>query len=416
MLEVSHLTDSGRKRDHNEDSYLFDESLGIYIVCDGMGGHAAGEIASQMACEAIMKHFKSHHSAIVEFKKSSASEGFSEQKLKIYSLIDDSIAEANKVIFERAQKEPEKKGMGTTLVLAIATEHGVFVAHVGDSRAYLIRKGQLKQLTEDHSLVNEMIAAGMVSKEEAHNHPQGNVITKALGIQSAVVGDCRFFETMEGDAIFLCSDGLHDYFSQNQALDIYHHNSIKNLAKSYIDFANKSGGKDNITCIVLQFGDKEAPPVHPEKVTADSKIQVLKKIPLFSSLNYKEISLLLEFIEVVDFKIAQNVITENEYGDEMFVILKGELGVFYENSQVNSLKPGQFFGEMALIDKAKRSATIQALAPSKLMRIHRDKLFPLLKKEPKIGVKIFWAFLQNMNKRLRDNDKVVAELYEERKK
>lgn len=409
MLKVSHLTNSGMKRDHNEDSYLFNESLGVFIVCDGMGGHAAGEVASSMACESIMSFFKEQHKELKKLKENLDSEG----RQKVYELLEKSISLANKKIYKRSQKEPDKKGMGTTLVMALQFPQGTFIAHVGDSRAYLIRKGKLKQLTQDHSLVNEMIAAGMITKDQAHNHPQGNVITKALGIQSAVVGDSRFYETMEGDAIFLCSDGLHDYFKKNEALEIYQKNDVDALAQKYVDFANQAGGKDNITCVLLQFGDKEAPPVHPEKITADSKTQTLKRIPLFSSLNYQEISHLLEFIHVVDIKASQVVIREDELGDEMFVILKGELGVFYQNKEVNRLKAGQFFGEMALIDKAKRSATIQAMSEAKLMKIHRDELFPLLKKEPKIGVKIFWAFLQNMNKRLRENDKVVADLYEE---
>ena len=409
MLKISHMTHRGKKRDHNEDAYLFNESLGVFIVCDGMGGHAAGEVASAMACESVMKFFNEHRSQLKKYRENLNGKN----RQEVYDLLDQAIATANKAIYQKSQKEIEKKGMGTTLVMILKFPHGVFVSHVGDSRAYLMRKGKLKQLTQDHSLVNELLAAGMISKEEAYNHPQGNVITKALGIQSAVVGDSRYFETMEGDVLFMCSDGLHDYFKENEATSIYQKDDCENPAQELVHFALNSGGRDNITCVLLEFVDKDDSHLHPEKVTVDSKIEVLKKIPLFSSLNYKEISYFLEFTHVVDILESEVIIQEEELGDEMYVILKGELGVYYKNQEVNKLKEGQFFGEMALIDHSKRSATVKALTKAKLLKIIRGELFPVLKKEPRIGVKIFWAFLQNMNKRLRENDKIVANLYEE---
>ncbi|MEC7276533.1 MAG: Stp1/IreP family PP2C-type Ser/Thr phosphatase [Bdellovibrionota bacterium] len=412
MYKVSHLTNTGVKRDHNEDYYLLDEALGIYIVCDGMGGHAAGEVASEMACQEIMNFLKEQASFIKSCQKKLSKEG----RVKMRTLLERATQRANEAIFNRSLREPEKKGMGTTLVMAVVVPQGIFCAHVGDSRAYLIRKGKVKQMTEDHSLVNEMIRSGMISKEDAHNHPQGNVITKALGIQKAVVGDTAFFETMEGDSVFLCSDGLHDYLNPQKIIGLYEKSSIENLSQNFIDHANKSGGKDNITCIALQFGNKEAPPAHPSQVTVDSKIQTLQKIPLFSSLNYKEMAKVLECVHVLDLKASQTVISEGEMGDDMFVILRGELAVIYDQNEVNQLKAGQFFGEMALIDKAKRSATIKTKVPSKLLQIHRDELFPLLKKESRIGLKVFWAFLQNMNKRLRESDRKVFDLYQEIKK
>lgn len=409
MLYFSHQTDTGKKRDHNEDFYDFDEELGLYIVCDGMGGHAAGEVASQMTCESLMRTFSSK----VKFLKSFKDAEDTAKRKRIVEFIKEAVNKANLEVYNLSQEDASKRGMGTTLVMALVTEVGTFIAHVGDSRAYLIRKGNSQQLTEDHSFVNELLAAGVISKEAARNHPQGNVITKAIGIQEHVVPDVLFYETMEGDTIFLCSDGLHDYLQKEDIFKIRDKNKIKSLAHEFVKFANFKGGKDNITCICLQFGDLEAPPAHPSNITVDTKIQTLKKIPLFSSLNYKEIAQVLEVIQIRNIAPETLIIEEGKTGEDMFVILKGHVDVQVGGKGINQLGPGQFFGEMSLIDKSPRSASIVAKNDVKVMRIPRSDFFPLLKKESRIGLKVFWAFLQNMNKRLRDNDRLMVSMTQE---
>jgi protein phosphatase len=268
-------------------------------------------------------------------------------------------------------------------------------------------------MTEDHSLVNELIRSGALSKEKAKNHPQGNVITQAVGIQEIIRPDVLFHEVMDGDTVFICSDGLHDYLDDEVALKIREKSGIKLLSHEYIRFANSRGGKDNITCISLQWGDQLGPPAHPSDVTVAKKIETLKKINLFSGLNYKELSQLLEIIHVRNIEAHTTMVREGEVGEDMFIILKGHVDILYGRDKVAELGPGKYFGEMSLIDKTPRSATIITSTPCKFMRILRSDLFPLLKKEPRIGLKVFWAFLQNMNARLRENDKRVFEMHQD---
>ncbi|MCR9206413.1 MAG: Stp1/IreP family PP2C-type Ser/Thr phosphatase [Halobacteriovoraceae bacterium] len=409
MISFSHLTDTGKKRDHNEDFYELNDELGVYIVCDGMGGHAAGEVASELTATTILKILKKNQKIFLSLK---SAEDTNKRK-RISELIKKAVDEANRTVYNMSMEDPSKRGMGTTLVMAIVTEIGTFVAHVGDSRAYLVRKGNVQQLTEDHSLVNELLRSGVITKEAAANHPQGNVITKAIGIHEVVTPDVLFYETMEGDTIFLCSDGLHDYLKKEDILNIRSKCTIKTLAAEFVKFANFKGGKDNITCICLQFGDNEAPPAHPSNITVDTKVQTLKKIPLFAGLNYKEISQILEIIQIRNIEPGTQIITEGKTGEDMFVILKGHVTVLVQGQKVNKLKPGQFFGEMSLIDKSPRSASIITVDEVKVMRLTRSDFFPLLKKESRIGLKVFWAFLQNMNKRLRDNDKLLFSITQE---
>lgn len=406
MLTFSHQTDTGKKRDHNEDFYDFDEALGLYVVCDGMGGHAAGEVASELTCKTIVKCLKDKQKVFKSFTDSS---DLTKRK-RIVEILNDAISESNKAVYDLSQADASKRGMGTTLALALFTKAGLFVAHVGDSRAYLVRQERVIPLTEDHSLVNEMIRAGVIKKEQAMNHPQGNVITKAIGIQEAINADVLFYEIVEGDIFFLSTDGLHDYLEARDILSIMDGNQINILANEFVRFANQKGGKDNITCICLQYGNKGAPPAHPSTITVTTKIETLKKIPLFSSLNFKEMAQILEITQVRNIKDNTEIITEGTIGEDMFIILKGTVEILSGGIKVNELRPGQYFGEMSLIDKSPRSATVRTQGDCKMMRLTRSELFPLLKKDSKVGLKVFWAFLQNMNRRLRANDKIVSEI------
>ncbi|CAM9943676.1 unnamed protein product [Chrysoparadoxa australica] len=247
-----------------------------------MGGHAAGEVASEMTATSILKTLEKHQKTFLSLKTAEDSV----KRKRIVELIKIAVDLANKNVYKLSMEDPSKRGMGTTLVMAIVTEVGTFIAHVGDSRAYLVRKGNVQQLTEDHSLVNDLVRSGVLTRDKAQGHPQANVITKAVGIQEVVTPDVLFYETMEGDTIFLCSDGLHDYLKKEDIQSIRKKTPIKSLASEFVKFANFKGGKDNITCICVQFGDLEAPPAHPSNITVDTKIQTLKKIPLFAGLNY----------------------------------------------------------------------------------------------------------------------------------
>lgn len=420
MFQFSHCTDVGKRRSHNEDAYAFDEELGLYIVCDGMGGHQAGDIASKMTVETILKSLQSNGG----LKKLLSQNTGPEQRREIAPLIIKAATLANKTVYETSLKlsegegdESSRKGMGTTLVMALKTPNGIFVAHVGDSRVYLIRGKKVIQLTEDHSFVNELLHAGQISETEARHHPQRNVITRAIGASEAVKVDVMFYEIMDGDSVILCSDGLHDYFSPKEFLIYRQQNKIDTLSKSLIQHALDGGGKDNITAIVMEWGQRESTRDQLSQFSVESKVEILKKIPLFKTLSYREISMLLELIDIVHYDKGATIVEQGQKGEDMFVILKGDAKVLVDGKPIAELGPGKYFGEMALIDQGERSATVVGESAMKVMRLMRPELFPLLKKEPRIGVKIFWSFLQTMNKRLRKNNKlfqtVLAEVEKE---
>lgn len=399
------LTDVGRKRDHNEDYFVMKEDLGLYVVCDGMGGHAAGEVASEMTATVVAKVVQKNYSHIIDFM----AEPNKANRERVKRLLEAAIQRACKKVFEASESDSSKQGMGTTCVLCLMVENGVFVAHVGDSRCYLYRQNETHQITEDHSLVNEYVKQGVMSKEDAQKHPQANLITRAVGLQPTVQVDTLYSETMDGDIILLCSDGLSEYLRESDITKMITTNSLKDLPKLSVDLANKRGGKDNITSVLIQTGDPSA------EIASDSvskKVEMLKKIPLFKNFDFQELTKIMEVIEVHRFGSGELIIEENSLGEEMYIILSGHVDVTKENVKIAELKPGNFFGEMSLIDKTPRSATIRSIDETKMMVIHKRPLFAVLKGESRVAMKLFWALLQTMSKRLRVTGEEIASLKE----
>jgi len=246
-------SDTGKKRRRNEDSYVVAPPL--FAVADGMGGAQAGEVASKLAAAAL------------EDTDSGAGDG----EARVVSLIQ----EANRRVYERANTDPATTGMGTTMTVALVEGELVTIGHVGDSRAYLVRAGRLEQLTEDHSLVNELLKSGKLSPKEAETHPQRSVITRAVGTDPDVDVDVFKIEAHEGDVFLLCSDGLTDMVDDEGILDLVerHHDDLDRAAKSLVSDANRGGGEDNITVIAFTMaadGDTvQMPAAEPDEDTLE---------------------------------------------------------------------------------------------------------------------------------------------------
>jgi PPM family protein phosphatase len=226
-------SDTGRRRRRNEDNYVVAPPL--FAVADGMGGAQAGEVASRLAASAL--------------------EGGDSDGLNGPDRIDALIQEANRRIYDRASMDPAASGMGTTMTVALVEGMTVAIGHVGDSRAYLVRGEQMEQLTEDHSLVNELLKSGRLSEEEAHVHPQRSVITRAVGTDPDVDVDGFTIEAEEGDVFLLCSDGLTDMVEDEEILELVHANrdDLDKAVKSLVTAANRGGGEDNITAVAFRI-------------------------------------------------------------------------------------------------------------------------------------------------------------------
>jgi PPM family protein phosphatase len=237
IAEHAGLSDVGRQRHANEDSFLMDSPL--FAVADGMGGAKAGEVASRIAVDA--------------FKKVLDEEVPPEERLEAVA------REANRQIYDMAKADEARRGMGTTLTVALVGEREVAIAHVGDSRAYLLRDDRLEQLTRDHSLVAELERTGQLTREAAEHHPQKSIITRALGPEPDVQVDTHTHPARSGDLYLLCSDGLTSMLSVDEVgASLRSSSSLNEAAESLVRAANQSGGKDNITVVLFRLAEEEA--------------------------------------------------------------------------------------------------------------------------------------------------------------
>jgi protein phosphatase len=262
------VTDAGRRRRHNEDAYVCEPPL--FAVADGIGGAQAGELASSLAAAAV---------------RDDSADGDRDGRERVDGLIQ----EANRRVYQRQSQDAAVSGMGTTMTVALVEDSKVWIGHVGDSRAYLVRGGKLEQLTEDHSLVAELVRSGRLSPEEAESHPQRSVVTRALGTDPDVDVDTFSVEARPGDLFLLCSDGLTTMVDDDAILaDIdKHRDNLRAAAKALVRAANRGGGEDNITIVFFELtGDDDEsertvslPPPQDEAEEEDT-LDELSRIPV----------------------------------------------------------------------------------------------------------------------------------------
>lgn len=401
-------TDVGRQRDHNEDNLLVDSALKLFVVADGMGGHAAGEVASELAVETVRRVLADNKDVIDRYAQRRADT----RTADVLTLLEHAVHTACRTIFEHAQQDTKKRGMGTTCsVLLIAGERG-FIAHVGDSRIYLLRQGEVVQLTEDHSLINELIKRGKVTKENFDTSPYKdykNAVTRAVGVYESVEVDTLDFDCLPGDVYLLCSDGLHHYLKDPELPGILSPPIAADVVRHLIALANDGGGHDNITGVLVRVETEFAarPSLIQRADEFSRKIEALKRMPLFRFLEYNELIRVLNVTEVNSYPAGTEIIREGEEGDSMFLLLTGKVRLSKGDSVITEYGPGAHFGEMALVDRAPRSATATAVEASRLLVMKRAPFYELVKKEHPVAVKLLWSFVQVLADRLR---KTTAEL------
>lgn len=242
-------TDVGKRRKINQDAFLIDEAIGLFIVADGMGGHAAGEVAAWETVEAVHDMVVGGRKSIEAFREHPEDSNLSRE---ICRLLDSAVQSATYMVFGMAEQSPDYHGMGTTISALLIVDLYAVTAQVGDTRIYCIRKGKEEQLTEDHTLINWQIREGIITPEEAKYAPHKNVITRAVGNKDYVQVDTQVISVQYGDRFLICSDGLHGYFKNGDIIRIMKSNP-DTACEKFITLANDRGGKDNITALVVDL-------------------------------------------------------------------------------------------------------------------------------------------------------------------
>jgi len=248
-LEAWLVTDVGVVRDHNEDAAFMETSKGFFIVADGMGGHAAGEVASAMAVETVRKTLESARPEIEAFRRAPTDSG----RRQLVQLLQNAVLSAHQAVYQRGQSEQDKAGMGTTLDVVLVAGPEAFVAHVGDSRTYLIREGRSSQITTDHTVAEVLVIEGKLTIEEAQVSPLRTILVNAIGVSADVGVEMAHVTLKRGDRILLCSDGLHDYFPIEEEIAQKLSAEPGKALKDMVELAKTRGGHDNITGIAVHI-------------------------------------------------------------------------------------------------------------------------------------------------------------------
>ena len=375
--------ETGRVRANNEDTILAEKELGLYVVCDGMGGHSAGEIASETAAQSVLSVIRDAHAILsrVPLKERRG-------RRQVKRILVAAVQQASATVFRRGSESTQLHGMGTTLSLVLILGRRAFVAHVGDSRIYLLRDQKLHQITEDHSLVNELIKRGHLSSDEVDDLPIKNAVTRAVGIAENVEVDTTDFELLPKDRLLLCSDGLHGYFRSEDGARLLAIEETESIPKACVDFANQRGGKDNISAIVVEMGQGD----DGQSKHFQLGMEVLRRQVLLSGMSYRQVATIMDTVEPRTLARGEAIFTRQSPPAIAF-ILTGSVSIRRGPAIIRELTPGQILGLRAL---ASNWGTEEYIAerPLTLLQLKREDLLSLAQQDPQLGSQFFWNLAQ----------------------
>ncbi len=387
-------SDVGRQRDNNEDSLLIDPDLSLYLVADGVGGGAAGEIASGMVTALL-------HAKVAEAMNELKRRGIhAEAKTRdtIMNALRPAFSGASEQIYTRGRNELSCRGMASTGTLLQVVGSTGIVGHVGDSRLYMVRGDQIYQITEDHTLFQQLLNRGGLTPEDAKNFPHKNVLSRSVGTQPHVEIDLLLVDVVPGDKFVLCSDGLTDLIMPPEILHTTLNLSPREAVSRLIERANEEGGLDNITVIIVEASG-ELPTTR--RLRTEQKVNYLKEVFLFKELTFPETVRVLRVVREIQAKHGDVIIREGDTGDELFILVEGQVDVSQGTVHLTTIEPGSHFGELGLIGDGIRSATVTARGECVLLGIRRKDFFDLVNGDHNLAVRLMWGFLRNLGGRMK---------------
>jgi protein phosphatase len=388
----------GQVRSSNEDRYYASDEHGLYAVADGLGGAKAGEIASQTFADTVAAASPQFLALAGKIERE-----VTRGRDDLLRLVKAIFQDASRAIYERAQREASAHGMATTGVILGVCDGLAVIGSVGDSRAYLIRRGEVRLLTTDHTVFQKLLDHGLVTAERAAEFPYKNLLERSVGDLPQCQVDTFWLDIQPGDQFILCSDGVSMYLDPPRLRDL-----SRNDVNDVVDAANRSGGADNITIVSVKVGD-DVPRL--QLLDTDTRLRALNQLSVFRDLSFQEILQTMRIIHERRAAIDERVVAEGEPGDSMFVVVEGTLEVRREQTVLATLSAGDHFGDLAFLDGLPRSATVTALTPGVLLSLRRDDFQQLVRENPTIAAKMLTRFALSLAQRLRalDQDYVVRQ-------
>lgn len=386
-MEISFwaATDAGRVREINEDNFLVDKALNLFVVCDGMGGHAAGEVASAAAAR-ILREVIAANRKIIERCRLEPSP---QHHRDVLTLLEFAVRDACARLHRMAASDASRRGMGTTLSALVVCGARAFVAHVGDSRIYLLRGGQVHQLTEDHTLVNELVKRGRLTESEVAELPIKNAVTRAVGVYESVEVDTHTLNVQARDRFLLCSDGLHNYLPDEQSVvPLLAARDASAIARRAVDFANRCGGKDNITAVVLELGEQ------PYRA---QDLDVLRHTPPFAALTADALETIAEQLSRRSLRPGGRLLLGGANGeDALALVASGAVRLVRSGLAFGDARARHCLGLRSLFVSTRDEPALEAVAtePCELLVLGCDALRALLAADPELAAQLLWNAAQ----------------------
>lgn len=392
-------TNPGLAKSRNEDSFIADPDLGLFLVADGIGGQQGGGEASRMVALTIHNRILRSQALIKEYGASPSVEN----RQKIIDLLNLSVREANDRIHKLSWMRRDTQRMGTTLTGLLIAGATTFVFHVGDSRLYLVRNGHAEVLTVDDSLFSHLKQSGKLKKQEKQSFPLQNIITKAVGLKSVIMPLLFDFKLLPSDRLLLCTDGLHGYFTEGDLVDLMNRNDPHDTLEVLVSKALDAGGGDDMTGIAISIADQTGPPVPIAR-----KDDNILNLPLFSDLSFGEKIRLASMCDCMEFSSGQEIFSQGQTGDGFYIVLKGKVQIKRTNQLVAVFDKGEAFGELSLVYPSTRLVDAVAVEFTQLLRFSSELFLKILDESKPLGVKLLWNLVHILRMRLLDTKDQLA--------
>ncbi|MDO9280399.1 MAG: protein phosphatase 2C domain-containing protein [Pseudomonadota bacterium] len=383
-------TDVGKVRKNNEDAFLFSANDGLFAVADGMGGHAGGEVASRMVVELL--RLAAAEVPDGRFLRDGSVAGREE----ILEWLHATLRDINLKVHVRSQSDPELRGMGCTLEVALFRANGVFIAHVGDSRTYMLRDDVLYLLTEDHTLERLLVSEQGLTPEAAARHPQKGALVRAIGPSPAVQVDTTYFEVGSGDVLLQCSDGLHGLVPDARIREVLRSGPPAKAAPALVSAALDAGGRDNVTPLVVAV--ERCSVSAPVMVGSQRALGVMRASALFAAFSEGELIRLQKVASARTFKAGAMMAAQGRVPSALYLTIEGTFSFLHDDQLVGSGGPGDHFGELGVVDAA---SAVAARADTDVLALEfpLPGLQELLRTDAPLAARLYHSVLRRLHAR-----------------
>lgn len=386
------LSDIGRTRKLNEDAFHLDDDLGLYVVCDGLGGHAHGEVASRLATETVQRYVRERHG---ELQKHPGDRDLMNR------IATGAAHAASTAVYTQATRQPEHAGMACTLTFVLVSGSKAVMGHVGDTRLYLWREGAVELLSTDHTHAYLRMMQGELTPAEARTSRQANVLTRAIGSQESVEVDTLFFDLLPDDQLLLCSDGLTRHVTDLAELSaLLTVDDLPSIPATLIELANQRGGEDNITALVLRAQaspGEQAGHLNVDR-EAQRKIEVLRSVDLFQDLRFSHLLRVVNRSHMAKYTRDETVLSAGSLCQSLYVVLSGDFCVESGNKTLRQLARGDYVGESTLLEPRPARACLRACSRGVLLAIPGAEMLALSRRRHWFGVSFLGRLAQVLSR------------------